>query len=98
MSLKFGGRTYSEALDGARLGTCLDKVRAIITNPPGRWFTFAELANKAEASEAGVSARLRDLRKPQFGAMKIESKRIGRGIWAYRQAPPTTGSLYEGLP
>ena len=38
----------------------------------------------AGGSEAGISARLRDLRKEKFGGYSIERKRSDEGLWWYR--------------
>lgn len=53
-----------------RLGRQLEAVRDLMAfRHAGQWFTFKEICNRMfylwgiQASEAGVSARLRDLRK-----------------------------------
>jgi hypothetical protein len=50
----------------------------------GDWFTLAELASYANGSEAGVSARLRDLRQPKHGGYIVERERVSGGLWRYR--------------
>lgn len=50
----------------------------------GAWHTLSELADKCQGSEAGISARLRDLRKAKFGGYTVTAKRLGKGLWAYR--------------
>lgn len=40
------------------------------------WITLHDLAEKAKAPEASVSARIRDLRKPRFGGFTIEVKLV----------------------
>ncbi len=43
----------------------------------------------AHATETGISARLRDLRKPKFGGYVVESKRrFDGGLWEYRLVVP----------
>ena len=43
-----------------------------------------ELATRCSASQAGVSARLRDLRKAKFGSQTIEKRYVANGLWVYR--------------
>lgn len=51
----------------------------------GKWITLADLSAKANASEASVSARLRDFRKPQYGSMTVERRHVkGTGRYEYR--------------
>jgi hypothetical protein len=84
----FDGPTYDPALDEARLSRQLGRVWNALNE--GGWWTLEELANVCGGSEAGVSARIRDLRKPRFGGYKIERLR-GRdrkhpqgGLFFYR--------------
>ena len=37
-------------------------------------------------AKAGVSARIRDLKKERFGAYVIEKQRVSGGLWRYRMA------------
>lgn len=78
----FDGRTYDAAHDEKRLTTqlkgVLEELRA------GGWRTLAQLAAAVGGSEAGVSARLRDLRKQKFGSHDIEGRRVAGGLWEYR--------------
>lgn len=50
----------------------------------GQWWTLADLSREAKGSEAAVSARLRDLRKPEWGGYTVEREHLGNGIWRYR--------------
>jgi hypothetical protein len=52
----------------------------------GLYHTLTYLATRIGAPEASVSARLRDLRKPRFGAYIIERKPHLFGGYAYRMA------------
>ncbi len=86
----FDGATYDQAQDGARLKGQLARVRECLQRVPGMWWTLQRLkAAVGGASEAGVSARLRDLRKRQHGGRKIERRRAkdGSGLWLYRMVP-----------
>lgn len=76
------GYTYDPAKDHARLSKQLLRVRDIMQD--GGWHTLKELAEKVGGSEAGVSARIRDLRKAAFGAHKVTSRRVAGGLWHYR--------------
>ena len=83
----FDGETI-EHENEARLQTLLERVYRIMSD--GHWRTLGELARIAYGSEAGVSARLRDLRKPKFQALypctAVERRRRAAsvGVWEYR--------------
>lgn len=83
----FDGATFDAKKDGARLACALDRVRAAMSD--GEWWTIAKLALKAHCSEAGASARIRDLRKLKFGLHKIQSRRVhgAGGLHEYRILP-----------
>lgn len=80
----FAGKTYEAKHDEKRLTSQLERVReALLT---GGRYTLEELKAKCGGSEAGVSARIRDLRKTQFGGYDVQSGRRGdpkRGLWEY---------------
>jgi len=86
---KFGGDTYDPKRDGKRLSTQLEAVRAAMLQG-GKW-TLDELRDEVERrtgkrpSEAGVSARIRDLRKPEFGGHDVRGERskTNAGLWFY---------------
>lgn len=78
----FDGVTFNRHRDGLRLEGQLRRVYETMAD--GQWRTLAELAAEVKGSEAGVSARLRDLRKPRFGAYTIEREHVGNGLWRYR--------------
>lgn len=88
--LDFDGVTYDPDEDFTRLKTCLEKARYLMTHPRGQWWTLRELAGATQSSEAGISARIRDLRKPRHGGFEVERKRLQGGLWAYRVKPPST--------
>ena len=79
---EFAGTTYDPARDGDRLKRLLDRVYDYMRD--GRWRTLEEISYACDGSEASVSARLRDLRKPKHGSHDIVSKYISRGLWEYR--------------
>lgn len=81
----FDGRTFEPKLDQERLKGQLGEVRNLLRD--GKWHTLREIATFARGSEAGVSARLRDLRKEKFGSHTIERRRLSldaAGVWEYR--------------
>lgn len=78
-------RTYEGKLDGPRLTRLLDLVREALSD--GEWWTLRQLQARCGHSEAGISARIRELRWRSAGSHIIERKRIGdmkQGWWAYR--------------
>ena len=91
--VRFDGATYDEALDKPRLAGQLGAVYDVMSS--GRWYTLGELALEvtnllgSHASEASVSARIRDLRKERFGSHTMERKRDEQkvGLWLYRMVP-----------
>lgn len=78
----FDGVTYDPALDHNRLTKQLGRVWQAMSD--GKWRTLHQLAKAADAPEASVSARLRDLRKPKFGGHDVEHRRTDGGLWYYR--------------
>lgn len=82
-TLQFDGATYDPALDGERLGRQLDRVRNMLLAYRGEFFTLAELQMVAGGSEAGVSARIRDLRKVRNGGHQVQRRRRSGGTWEY---------------
>lgn len=90
-ALNFDGKTFSQVLDGVRLTGQLLAVYSSLSC--GQWLTFKEIQamnaarDQRHDSEAGISARIRDLRKEKFGSHIIERRRRGSatsGIWEYR--------------
>lgn len=82
----FAGVTYDPALDKSRLETALGRVYALMND--GHWRTLKEIATACGISEAGASARLRDLRKPIFKDMypndAVNRRRVAGGLWQYQ--------------
>ena len=92
--MNFDGKTYDEKLDGKRLWTSLRAARDLLEKHQGEWFTLREIQDylsrdyHVASSEAGISARFRDLRKAKHGGLEMESRRVGGGLWEYRMKPP----------
>lgn len=87
---RFDGITYSPAFDRERLGAQLKRVLGVLER--GSWYTLAEIAaHTGDSSQAAISARLRDLRKPKFGGFTVERRRRGEprnGLWEYHMKKP----------
>lgn len=81
-SFQFDGETFEPELDAERLSRLLDRVRRLMLD--GHWRTIGEIQRLVGGSEAGVSARLRDFRKPRFGGYTVERRRIKGGLHEYR--------------
>lgn len=67
--------------DTQRICTQQAMVRELMT--PGRWWTLAALAHEVGASEAGVSARIRDLRKFPYHLRVIRKRVPNSTLYAY---------------
>lgn len=85
-SVAFHGETYDAPMDHGRLRGQLLRVFARLSD--GSWHTLRDLAASAGGSEASVSARLRDLRKPQYGKREVHRRRISGGLYEYRISGP----------
>lgn len=90
-NLDFDGTTFDRKNDSERLTGQLRRVYDLMYDQ--RWRTLSEI--KAELlrqhekhdSEAGISARLRDLRKTRFGSHTINRRHKGgetKGLWEYQ--------------
>lgn len=83
----FDGETFSPTLDRLRLATVLGAVWRCLSG--GKHHTLHELHAAVEAdlgrtvSQTSVSSKLRDLRKPDFGAFDVQSERVKGGTWSY---------------
>lgn len=88
---RFDGETFDFKQDSPRLSTQFERVRDLMRD--GRWRTLAQIAQGAGGSESSVSARLRDLRKPRFGAFRVERERVEGGLHRYRLLPSGEAEL-----
>ena len=78
----FDGETYIATLDRDRLKSQLERVFALMKD--SQWRTLHDIQVRCGGSEAGISARLRDLRKERFGNHRLISRRRTAGTWEYR--------------
>lgn len=90
-SVAFDGTTYDAEQDHARLKGQLWRVFQLMSD--GRFRTLSEIATQADGTEASVSARLRDLRKEQYGAREIQRERVEGGLWKYRMVVGDTSLI-----
>lgn len=85
----FDGRTFDPGQDHDRLATALGRVYQLMSD--GQWRTLPEIAEACGCSEAGASARLRDLRKTKFQSgfpvRAVNSRRREAGLWEYQVIP-----------
>ncbi len=84
----YGGATFDPALDEERLNEQTIRIYRLMND--SLWRTLAEISAETGDPEASVSARLRDLRKPDFGAFVVNRRRRtpSSGLWEYRLQPP----------
>lgn len=80
------GATYDPKRDRRRLNGQAKRVFDFMLD--GRWRTLREIADGAHCPEASASARLRDLRRQEFGAFTVEHENVGGGLWRYRLIVP----------
>lgn len=71
--------------------TLVSRVRKVIGQGPLFWFTPAEVIRQLKSedgemrSDSCITARIRDLRKPEFGGFTVNSrKRSGSRAWEYQ--------------
>jgi hypothetical protein len=81
----FAGETYLPQRDQVRLSGQMAAVESIMSDY--MWHTLNEVATRCSGSEAGVSARIRDLRKPKFGSRIVKKRCNSNGLWEYLLLP-----------
>lgn len=95
-SPEFDGETYNPALDHERLNKQIGRVYSVMES--GRWLSLNEICSMTGDPPASVSARLRDLRKPKFGAYLVARRPRGdreKGLFEYRLLAPDGQALVE---
>lgn len=78
----FDGATFEPSRDGERLTSQLIRVKELMLD--GQWRSLPQIAAVVGGSEAGVSARLRDLRKPRNGAYTVNRRHVAEGLHEYQ--------------
>lgn len=65
-----------------RRSRSVERVRRLMSD--GRWHTLRELSESSGYKETGVSARIRDLRREEYGGCRVATRRVNRSLWEYR--------------
>ena len=77
------GPDYNCEIDGSKIERQHETIRDYMWD--GTWRTLSEIESATGYPQASVSAQLRHLRKPAFGAHTVEKRRrAGAGTWEYR--------------
>ena len=76
------GVTFDLELDTIRLNKQAQGVYDLMKD--GVWRSLNGIATLTGYPEASVSARLRDFRKPKFGLLTVNRKRVIGGLWIYQ--------------
>lgn len=76
------GESFVSERDEDRLNRQRDRLFNAMRDE--RWHTSSALVRAVGDNWASVSARVRDLRKPKFGAHLVERRYLGNGMWSYR--------------
>lgn len=84
--MHFNGPEYDPERDKLRLSRQHDRVRSCMED--GVWRTLPEIAQLTGDPPASISAQLRHLRKPRFGAWTVERRSRGGGLFEYRITRP----------
>lgn len=88
------GESFDSQRDETRLNKQARRVFSIMSDHG--WHTLAELEDRTGDTSASISARIRDLRKPRFGAYTVERRYVAQGVWEYRMLD-TYQSLKQAL-
>ncbi len=85
MNKHFNGPEYEPEFDFKRLMSQHDLIKELMLD--GRWRTLLEIEILLGYPSASISAQLRHLRKPRFGAYTVERRKRGNrnsGLFEYR--------------
>lgn len=87
--MRFNGSHYDGCADAPRLSRQHERIKSLMLD--GVWRTLAEIEGLTGDPPASISAQLRHLRKPRFGAFIVEVQARGDragGLFEYRVLPP----------
>ena len=87
MKKRFDGSDYIPEKDDVRLTKQHDRIKMAMLD--GVWRTLEEISKITNDPQASISAQLRHLRKPRFGAWDIQKRSRGKresGLFEYRLA------------
>lgn len=87
------GETYDDDRDRRRLSRQRQRTYEALSDH--RWHTSVELTELVGDNWASVGARLRDLRKEQYGGYTIERRCVRRGLWEFRMAEEDSSSRLQ---
>lgn len=80
------GATFDPFKDFDRLNEQMRRVFRVMED--SKWRTLSEIARLTGDPEASVSARLRDFRKPRFGGLLVNRRRVNKGLYEYQLTKP----------
>lgn len=85
--MTFDGHTFDPEQDEDRLKRQFNDVWRVMFDQ--QWHTLRGLSARTGHPEASISARLRDFRKPKFGAHTVLRRReaFGAGTFEYQLVP-----------
>lgn len=78
----FNGPDYDPNRDKRRLTGQIKRVFDCMSD--GNWRTLDQINKETGDPHASISAQLRHLRKPRFGAHTVEREHIKNGLYKYR--------------
>lgn len=78
----FDGATFDAERDAERLASQYGEVFRLMAD--ARWRTPREMEALTGHPWASISARLRDMRKPRFGAHVVNRRYAGNGLYEYQ--------------
>ena len=82
----FDGDDYVDSRDRQRLKGQMQRVYNCLNDY--RWWTVDDICRvTGDRNGASISAQIRNLRKPKFGAYIIEKEHKGNGLYAFRMLP-----------
>lgn len=84
---KFNGSDYVPDRDDIRLRGQQLAIWELMRD--GKFRTLRQISDATGAPEASISAQLRHLRKPRFGAFNVEKVHLGEGLYQYRVSSGT---------
>lgn len=80
--MRFDGADYVPTRDDSRLTTQLRDIVALMDDSEFR--TLGQIADATGHPEASISAQLRHLRKPRFGAHTVNRVHVSHGLYQYQ--------------
>ena len=85
LNVRFNGSDYDSQRDDARLTGQLLRIWEYMKD--SKWRTLSEISQATGDPQASISAQLRHLRKPRFGAHIVEKEYLGNGLYQYKVIP-----------